>query len=150
MKITVVVTGDKAVRAKLKRLGSSLRDNKKAFDEISKQAIDYFQTRGFSSQGGVFGEKWQPLSSAYQRQKSRRYRGKSTLVATGKMQDSFYAETGKTYALIQNRAPYFKFHQSTAPRTKMPRRATMGVNEPIKRIVRNALKAEMSRKLRAS
>lgn len=144
MNVTIVVKGDKEVAAKMRRLGVSLNDHRKALNDVSKQAIQYYQNQGFQ---GVFGP-WAPLNPVYAAQKAQKWRGRGILVASGRMQDSFYADVTKTYAVIGNKANQFKYHQSTLPRTKMPRRATMGINEPIKRMIRQAFQQEMRDKIR--
>lgn len=146
-KVTIVIKGDKDVQLKLKRLGRSLHDFKHSMDRIGSKASDYFANQGFGSQGGVFNSKWSRLSPGYAAQKSKRYPGRPPLVATGAMQNSFEHKARPESVTVTNSSPYFKYHQSSLPRTKMPRRQTMGVNEPVRRIVRQELQAEMRRKI---
>jgi len=117
--------------------------------EIGDEVAKYYANQGFNSQGGVFGAAWTPLKRTYALRKARRYPGRPPLVASGAMRDSFTYTAGSQEVLIGNKAEYFKYHQSTAPRSKMPRRQMMGINDPVRRTVRAIIEKEIQQKLRA-
>lgn len=150
MNIVVTITGSAAVQAKLRKLGSSLYDLKASMADIGRDAADYYANQGFGSQGGVFGQSWRPLSVRYAAKKAGTYPGRPPLIATGKMKNSFTYSSTPSSVLVSNTAPQFKYHQSSAPRSKIPRRVMMGVNEPVKRIVRETIQAEITRKIRVA
>ena len=147
MQITIQVKGDKETKAKLQRLGKSIYNLKRAMELIGRDSADYFSNQGFASQGGVFGSPWQPLSARTLSQKNKSYPGRGPLVRTGTMQDSFEYNSSNSSVIVTNSAPYFKYHQSTLPRTKIPRRQTMGVNDPVRRIISQHIHDEIRRKI---
>ena len=148
LSLQITITGDKRLDTKLKRLGSALFENRESMHDIGKQAATYYANQGFNSQGGVFGTKWQRLSPKYALIKAKLYPGRPPLVATGTMQNNFTFAAGSNQVVIENKSPQFKYHQSTAPRSKMPRRASMGVNAPIKKIVRDIITRDVQNKIR--
>ncbi|HMT18554.1 MAG TPA: hypothetical protein PKD15_00800 [Candidatus Saccharibacteria bacterium] len=176
MQITIQVKGDRAVQAKLRRLGQSVYQLKAAMNRIGQDASRYYSTRGFASQGGVFGKPWQPLSPITLLARGHNVEVENAsaanfggfllgrrlqsgldgnfgsnsiapLVDSGKMQNSFEFEASSQSVLISNSATYFKYHQSTLPRKRLPRRATMGINEPIKRMIRMHINDEVRKKI---
>lgn len=148
LSITVKVSGTKEVKAKLRKLGQELYMLQSAMTAIGDSLSKYYRDVGFSSQGGVFGGQWPRLSPAYAARKAKEYPGRPILVKTGKMQRSFEYDAKQTYVKISNEAPQFIYHQSTAPRLKLPRRAMMGVNGAVKKTVNEIVKREINAKLR--
>jgi len=148
MNITVVITGNKELQTKIKRLGNSIYDQRASMAEIGRSAAVYYANQGFNSQGGVFGSPWQRLSPRYAAWKAKNYPGRPPLVRTGKMQNSFDFQATSSTVLIGNSSPQFKYHQSSAPRRVIPRRASIGVNDQIKRMVREAISRDISQKLK--
>jgi len=150
MNVSITITGTREVRAKIKKLGSSIYDLKSSMSVIGRQAADYYANQGMLSQGGVFGSGWKPLSARYAARKAKLYPGRPILVATGTMKDSFNYSATSTSVLVGNTAPQFKYHQSSEPRTKIPRRPMLGVNDQIKRMVREELTREITQKIKAA
>lgn len=153
MQVTVVITGDKEVRNKINRLGKSLYHLKDAMNEIGREGTKYYSSVAFASQGGVFGAKWPALSPRYAARKARQYPGRGILVRSGgqdSMQNSFTYKATNTSVEMGNDAKQFVYHQSSAPRKVIPRRRMIGVNEPIKRIIRSAISNDISKKIRSA
>jgi phage gpG-like protein len=150
LELSIKIQGSKEVRAKLRRLGTSLYDLRSPMNEIGNQAARYYANQGMNSQGGVFGAAWTPLKRRTLARKSRTYPGRPPLVATGKMRDSFTFSASSKSVLVGNNAPYFKYHQSTLPRKRLPRRQMMGINAPVKKMVRDIISEEIERKIRAA
>lgn len=117
-------------------------------EDIGDQAADYYANQGFNSQGGVFGSPWARLKTSTLLRKTKRYPGRPPLVATGAMRDSFTHVAGSQQVLIGNKVDYFKYHQSTAPRLRLPRRQMMGINVPISRMVKSTIEQEIRKKIR--
>lgn len=147
MQVNVTITGDKELADKLKRLGTSFFDFSQAMRTIGAEAARYYANQGFASQGGVFQKIWSPLNQNYAVRKSKLYRGRPPLVASGTMQNSFEYQYGPQQVAIGNSAPYFKYHQSALPRTRLPRRAVMGINEPIRQMVIDTISASVKQKI---
>lgn len=152
MQISITIRGGAKVQAKLKRLGASLMDFTTAMRIIGERAAKYYANEGFASQGGVYGRVWPRLSAKTIVAKSKLYPQyvNVPLVASGKMKNSFVFSSNKNSAIITNSAPYYKYHQSTLPRRKLPRRQMAGINDPIKQIIRNVLQDDIKKKLRSA
>jgi len=150
--ISITVKGDKEILKKLKSLGDSINDHKEAMREIGKEAAKYYSTIGFSDKGRPWGEPWPDYSPAYRRYKEKKYgySGKPNLIATGTMKDSFYARETANSVTIGNSSPFYKYHQSTAARKKIPRRPMAGINGSIKRMVKDILREELMKKIEAA
>lgn len=75
----------------------------------------------FNSEGGTLGMPWKPRLEPY---------GWPILQRTGLMRRSFGAAFGTDFVTLFNSAPYFKYHQSSAPRTtRLPRRVMMRIDD---------------------
>jgi phage gpG-like protein len=148
LKVTVTVRGDKETRSKLQRLGSKLNNMNSAMDKIGGDLKSYYGNRAFTSQGDVFGQPWRGLSSRYAVQKRKRWGNRPLLVASGAMQKSFYYKADNNSVLISNKSPYFKYHQSSAARYKLPRRQMMGINSAVKTIVGDIIRDDIRKKIR--
>lgn len=129
---TVTITGDKAVLARLKRTEDGLADLSAPMGTLSKYLTRYY-SQAFVSQGGVFDAPWPRLNPHYEVRKFKKYPGRPPLVKRGDMQRGFKADVGARSTVISNTAPYFKYHQSSAPRTKLPRRVMMAINDTVER-----------------
>lgn len=145
--ITINVIGDKEEIAKLKKLGSDLHDFSSAMREIGDHVVKYYGGEAFASQGGVYDDRWASLSPAYASRKARKYPGRGILVATGAMQRGFNAKPSINSVDITNSVPYFVYHQSTAPRSKMPYRPMMQINDRVRNIVKEVIQQDINRKL---
>ena len=63
MQITLQITGDKEVIAKLRKLGQSMYLMESAMREVGRYLTNYYENESFASQGQVWGKTWPPLSS---------------------------------------------------------------------------------------
>lgn len=152
MSVQVEVTGGKELQAKLKQLGVDLNDYSNVMKVIGKDLVKYFSGPAFLSQGGVFGARWAKLSPAYQAYKMKHYRAFTNTIlvrsdGSHAMRNDFTAVSNKTGVVIGNSADYFKYHQSAAPRSKIPRRQMMGVNDPVRQMIIADLKKDVAEKL---
>lgn len=150
LQVIIVVRGSDRVRAKLKRLKSGLYDFNNAMKEIGDKGSNYFAGQAWLSQGGVFGNKWQRLSSPYAQIKAGEYPGRGILEATGSMRKNFKSKNDQTSVLIYNKSPQFKYHQSTAPRRKLPRRQMIGNSRGFRSLVRDIIQRDIERKIRST
>lgn len=142
MNISVTVTGDKELMAKLDRLDLALHNWSKPLTTIGDDLIRYYRDTVFNSMGGVLGAPWAKLAPSTVAAKAKHYRQYSAvpLMATGQMRDSFRAEATKNALAITNEMPYFVYHQSSAPRTRLPRRQMMGINPDLKSLIQKIIK----------
>lgn len=148
--LTIKVSGTADIHRKLRKLGTSLTDLRISMMEIGDDTARYFSNQGFNSQGGVFGAVWKPLTRSTMNQKAKKYPGRSPLVRTGKMRDSFTYVASSRQVLVGNSADYFKYHQSTLPRNKLPRRQMMGVNSQIQKIIKERIEDDVRRKIQVA
>ena len=110
---------------------------------------DFIKEDVFETQGRIIGETWKPLNKKYAIWKSKHYPGKGILEATGKMKSGFKYEAGKQSVVVGNVVDYFKFHQSNKPRTKMPRRISMKLNESNKQRIVKFFHEDLRKKLKS-
>lgn len=160
MAVTVhaTITGTEQEIAKLQRFGVKLHDFSRAMQQIGDLAVKYYSTYPFNSNGGVFGTPWPALNPIYAKRKAvgvlhglnkgkDAYPGRNILVRTGVMQGSFIATPDQQSVTISNTAPYFKYHESTEPRTKIPYRPMLEINNDVKGIIEQVIKQDIQDKI---
>ena len=135
LSITWSIEGEVQLARRLRIIATEVKDWTPAFQEASDKLKEIFSTEVFTTQGGIIGESWQPLKPKYLAQKVKSGFPADTLVKTGRMQKSFFNEVHADHAIIGNNSPYFKYHQSKEPRSKLPRRIMMKLGNPQKEIV---------------
>lgn len=151
MQINVTITGDRELTAKLDRLEIALQDWSNPLKAIGEDLIRYYSDTVFNSMGGALGHPWARLAPSTVAFKSKHYRQYAAvpLMATGDMRESFTAENTNNTLRINNTAPYFVYHQSNAPRTRLPRRQMMGINTELKTMITKLIKEDVMMKVRA-
>ena len=122
------IEGDKELSRVLIGLGADLKDFRQPFNSSAEYLKRTFSTDVFNTQGRAIGEKWKRLSPATVAEKARLGYLSGPLIRTGLMQSSFRSIVQTDQAVVYNTAPYFKYHQSNAPRGPwLPRRAMMAL-----------------------
>ena len=97
----------------------------------------------FASQGAEGGSPWQPLSDQYAGWKAQHYPGQPILQRTGALYRSLTSPNDGNGVRIEGRKvltlgttlPYAIYHQSIAPRNRLPRRPEIMFPEAFKRSV---------------
>lgn len=149
LELELDVKGVKEVTTMLKKVGADVSDLKGAMADVGDHAKKYFGGQVYSSRGGAIGQPWQRLSDKYAAQKAKKYPGRPVLVRTGLMQRSFTSKPSAMSVTISNNAPWFKYHQSSATRYVVPRRAMIGVytgmQSDVTTIIARALAAKIKR-----
>lgn len=135
LKLTWSIEGEVQLARRLRITADEIKDWTPAFQEAADRLKNIFSTDVFKTQGGIIGESWSPLKPKYLAQKVKTGYPSDILIKTGKMQNSFWTEVHPDHAIIGNASPYFKYHQSKEPRTKIPRRVMMKLGNPQKEIV---------------
>lgn len=143
------VKGDKEIVKMLTGVGLDVKDLKGAMTDVGNHAKKYFGGQVFASRGGVLGQTWPRLSSAYAAQKAKRYPGRPVLVRTGVMQRSFVSNPSNMSVTISNDDPKFKYHQSSAARKKIPRRVMIGVYSGMQSDVTNIIARALTKKIQS-
>lgn len=145
MRLEITVKGSQAVIDKLSRLDAKLKNFEPEFLRLGEYLTGYYSNEAFISQGQVFGRSWPELNRTYQGRKIRQFPGRQPLEKTGTMRNSFTSKATASQLVVKNDTPYFKYHQSSAPRTVIPRRVMIGFNNNIKRTVRDVIREGVQR-----
>lgn len=120
------IENDKEFAEKIKDAAEKVGDLRVAFSIIAK---DWRKSNAaqFSLRGSGL---YPPLSKSYAELKQRKYGAKPILVRTGRLRDSVTGagnsdsvlQINKTSMIIGTKTPYGIYHQSDAPRRKIPLR----------------------------
>ena len=129
------IEGTQQLSRVLKGIGDGIKDWTPAFREASQELAKIYANDVFETRGRAIGETWQPLSPVYLAQKVKQGYPADPLVRTGAMKGSFKTLFKADFAEVWNSATYFQYHQSSAPRTKLPRRVMMKLGEQQKQLV---------------
>jgi len=121
-----ILENDAQFKRAIKDAGKRVSDLRFAFGEIARDWLKSNRTQ-FSLKGSGL---YPPLSPAYAEQKAKKFPGASILVATGRLRDSVtkashpdnIVKVGRLSLVMGTRTPYGIFHQSDAPRSKIPLR----------------------------
>lgn len=163
LSIDLKITGDQEVQRKLRKLGDGINDLSDSMRQIGQSAISYYSTDSFAYRGRNFGAAWTGYATATQlardNRKSKAFarQGNTLLIKSGSMQSGFFAKADRSSVIIDNHAPYYKYHQSSAARKSsfktpgahgLPRRQMAGVNNDIKTIVKSIIRQDVMNKLK--
>jgi phage gpG-like protein len=148
MNISITISGDKEVIKKLGDLQRIFGSWKSELRDSTDFMKKYYSTRVFDLEGQMFGQRWAPVKPAYDTFKRTHAMLFGTLQFSGKMQGSFDSQVGDTEAEVSNSASYFVYHQSSAPRTKLPRRKMIGIDETQKRYVLQVFRQGVTDKIK--
>lgn len=130
------IEGSKQLSRVLRNIGEGIKDWQPAFRETAEELKKIFSNDVFSSKGSVIGEKWSPLKPRYLAKKLAQGYPADPLVKTGKMKAGFQSMFKGDYAEVWNSIAYFKYHQSSAPRSSnLPRRVMMKLGDQQKELV---------------
>ena len=147
LELKLEALGEDRIRTFLNGVSLDLRNLRGAMNEVGRGAVKTFSGPVFASRGQFIGESWPRLSDDYAARKAKKYSGRPVLVRTGEMQGGFKYESTGMSVTIYNPVPHFVYHQSTAPRTKIPRRAMIGIYKGLDADVRNTVAAVIARKI---
>lgn len=135
MKLSWSIEGQEQLVRNLTNVGKGIKDWAPAFKEAADKLKKVFSDDVFKTRGAIINEKWDPLKPRYLAQKVKGGFPSDPLVKTGKMKEDFQSIVKTDMAEIWNATQYFKYHQSSAPRSKLPRRVMMKLAENQKQIV---------------
>lgn len=129
--IQITVSGSTEVIKKLQAFEVELNDWHDVFNNVGDYLMDVYSRQVFSTEGGILGDRWADLSPAYELWKAKRYAGRGILEASGRLKGGFQKRIGSQDMEIKNTTPYAVYHQSTEPRSKIPRRPIIGMSGDI-------------------
>ena len=124
-----VVENDIEFAAAIKKASDQVSDLRLAFTLIARDWIKSNMAQFSLKSSG----QYPPLSPAYAASKLRKHGKRPILVATGRLRDSIASPSGrqsddgikkisKTELILGTKVPYGIYHQSDAPRSKIPLR----------------------------
>lgn len=129
------IEGEQQLSRRLGVIADGVADFSDPLEESSKLLLKTFD-QNFTTKGATLGKPWRPRKAIYR--KGARIDTWPLLQKTGDMRESFVHAVTKTEAHIGNTSDYFGYHQSNMPRTRMPRRVMMRIDEQRRReIIRN-------------
>jgi phage gpG-like protein len=131
--LKVTLEGEKVLTKMLLNEASKLKDFTEPLQQSSDVVLKDIRIN-FDTEGGLVGG-WTPLAQATIRRRiNKGYGAAPILVNTGKYKSSFKAMVGSRAAIIDAwGVNYHKYHQSMAPRSRLPRRQTLFLREETKR-----------------
>lgn len=120
--INITVEGVKEMSQRLLTTAGAMEDFTVPLQGAAQLLLKTFDMN-FDTEGDLLEQPWAPRTSGGDW---------PLLVKTGAMRSSFSHTVDPAQAVITNWAPYFKYHQSSAPRKKLPRRVMMKLTEPLR------------------
>ncbi len=129
--ITIDLQGEKLMSRALEMSALKIADFTAPLAASAAALQKSFQMN-FDEDGGLYGG-WAPRKP--QMRAGARIDTWPLLQKTGAMRSSFYSDITPTMATLGNHAPYFKYHQSSAPRTRLPRRVMIGITNSDKVVI---------------
>lgn len=161
--VSVNISGDEQLMAKLKKLGSELTNFKPAFVKVGEVLLNFYEDTVFNSQGGALagakgisggqgeGVPWAKLAPSTIAFKTKHYRQYASvpLMETGEMRHSFYYDARAKSLEIGNDSDHFEFHQGNGERTRLPRRPMLGVNKTVLNLIKDGIESDIRKKVAA-
>ena len=141
--LNIALDGDEKLSRILLNEESKLKDFSKPLQQSADIVLKDIRIN-FETEGGLVGG-WTPLAQATIRGRIRKgYGAAPILVNTGKYKNSFRALVDTSKAVIDAWGiSYHKYHQSMAPRTRLPRRQTLFLREETKKEIVRFFQAYM-------
>ena len=146
-RITLTLHGARETLQKLAMLEKGLSSFKPELKETGEFLKDYYIKAPFETEGTVYGSRWPALVPWYAKWKREKYIGKPLLELTGKMRKAFRYDADDHKLVVDNPTEYFKYHQSAAPRTKIPRRQMIGLNDHLTAKIMELFRSAIRKKI---
>ena len=126
LNLNAKVDGKNRISARFNDIERGLKNFREPLTEANKYMLGEID-KNFNAEGGVVTKKWTKLSPKYETIKKRKYGDVGILHATGRMRAAFKSKIDRKKVVISNTAEYFEYHQSSAPRRKLPRRVMLDI-----------------------
>ncbi len=138
--LTGTLEGEKQLSRRLLKIPDNIGSFKKPLFKIGRE-VRISVDANFGSRGALFGERWAPRKD---------HKSHPLLEKTGRMRRSFNQRLGDDYVEIANSSDYFAFHQSAAPRKKLPRRVMLKIDEIRKIFIVKSFQAHIRESVRGA
>ena len=136
--LTFEIEGEKQLVRRFRGIELKGRNWKSTFKKVGKDLTGLFGGAVFTSRGAVIGERWKP----------RKGGGTHPLLQkTGRMRRGFKFDAKKDSLEIYNIMDYFPYHQSKKPRSRLPRRVMMKLDDKRKTQMMKTFHRDMWKKL---
>jgi phage gpG-like protein len=140
VRIELSAFGDDVFSRELLRFSDRAEDMRPAFALIHNSFLGV-ERRQFSTEGTAYSGGWAPLAESTRHYKERHGLDPRILHATLALRDSLTSpnNAGHIYQVtrdsmfVGSSVPYGVFHQSRAPRTRLPRRPPVQLSEDVKK-----------------
>ena len=133
------IEGEKQLSRRLLIVSDGISDWKDPLHNIAGALHNAIESN-FDSRGGLFGG-WAPAAKDY---------GHPLLEKTGDMRGAFGDEINTDFLKISNPTPYFPYHQSNQPRSRLPRRVMMKLDQQRKTFIQKAFQEHIVKTIRNS
>lgn len=136
IQIDFEIEGEKQISRRLNIVADNITDFKAPLQLSASEFIRAFK-QNFANEGAMLGEPWPKRKPVFKN--GVRVDTWALLRKTTRMYNSFRGQVSATELEVINTAAQFKYHQSNKPRSKIPRRVMMKLDEARKRFVIKAL-----------
>ena len=119
------IEGEKQVSVELGIAADGVKKWDKPLAKVGDTLLKSFDLN-FAARGALFGG-WPARKPQYK--KGQRVDTWPLLEKTGAMRKGFRSDVNEDYVKLDNKLPYFKYHQSKEPRKKIPRRIMMKIDQ---------------------
>jgi phage gpG-like protein len=144
--MVIKITVNETLTAKLDKLQSEIFSGR-LMKNVGEIAEVIYQDKVWSTEGGLTGQQWGALKPSTEKDKSRKgYGSKPILQRTGKLKKSTNVSIQQKKVTVQNKSPYFKFHQEGT--SKMIARPILRVNDQVEKTIEGVVNAYVKRILR--
>lgn len=145
------IEGDTQMLRGLQGIDADMKDWSDEFKKTGELLKASFKGN-FASSGAELGSPWAPLKPSTIADKTRRGFPLDILVRTGSMREGFRSQARPLSVVVRNIVPYFPFHQSNRPRSKLPRRVMMKLDakrkQQIVKIFNEAVESILQKRLK--
>lgn len=124
------IEGEKQFSRRLSLMADGVEDFTEPLEKVEGEVMKSFD-RNFAARGGLFGG-WPPPAKNY---------GHPLLEKTGEMRGAFVSVVSSDSVEFGNPTSYFKYHQSKEPRSKIPRRVMMKLDQQRRTFIVKAFQA---------
>jgi len=124
MSFNITVKGIDGLVKQFDKLDKGLDNFSKPL-KLADQYLNREIQKNFSTEGSTLSDGWSPLAPST----IKRKKGGKMLVDSGKMKKSFQSQLTRMRLVISNPTEYFKYHQSSKSRKRLPRRQMLGLKQ---------------------
>lgn len=111
LSINIEISGDKEVIKKLKKIQTEFQSWKPELKQIGDFLKSFYANDVFETEGGVFNDRWKPLSPRYEARKRKEFPGRGILERSGKMRRGFITKADANSLKLFNNLFYAQYHQ---------------------------------------